>query len=89
VLWDVLKNKDLNDADKKATVLDFDKVLGLGFENIKEEEIPAEVKILVKEREKARENKDWDTADNIREEIEEKGYDTDDTTSGTRIYRRR
>ena len=36
VLWDVLKNKNLNDADKKATVLDFDKVLGLGFENIKE-----------------------------------------------------
>ena len=29
--WDVFKDENLSLADKKATVLDFDKVLGLGF----------------------------------------------------------
>src|SRR3972149_3637192 len=31
VLWDVLKDETVSNADKKATVLDFDKVFGLGF----------------------------------------------------------
>src|SRR3989344_1667505 len=46
VLWDVLKDENLSTADKKATVLDFEKVLGLGFADLKEEEIPEEIQKL-------------------------------------------
>ena len=35
LLWDVMKDENISDADKKATILDFDKVFGLGFENLK------------------------------------------------------
>ena len=88
VLWDVLKDEKLSNADKKATVLDFDKVFGLGFENLKAEKIPKEVFNLVKIREEKRQSGEWKKADEIREEIEEMGYDTDDTSSGPRIRRR-
>ena len=36
LLWDLMKDKTVSNPDKKATVLDFDKVLGLDFENNKE-----------------------------------------------------
>jgi cysteinyl-tRNA synthetase len=39
ILWDLIKDEKISNADKKATVLDFDKVLGLGFEDLKEEKI--------------------------------------------------
>ena len=54
LLWDVLKDETISPADKKATILDFDKVLGLGFENLKEEIIPEEIIKLAEEREQAR-----------------------------------
>lgn len=88
LLWDVVKDENMSDADKKATILDFDKVLGLGFDDLKKEVIPENILELVNAREEARQNKEWDTADEIREEIEEEGYDTEDTTSGPKIRRR-
>ena len=47
-----------------------------------------EVFNLVKIREEKRQSGEWKKADEIREEIEEMGYDTDDTSSGPRIRRR-
>ncbi len=85
VLWDVLKDENITNADKKATVLDFDKVFGLGFENLKEEKIPAEVEKLVKEREQARKNKDFQKSDELRKEINSLGYEVKDTAEGPRL----
>jgi cysteinyl-tRNA synthetase len=34
VVWEMMKNKNFSDADKKATLLKFDEVLGFGFKNI-------------------------------------------------------
>jgi len=87
LLWDVLKDENLTNADKKATVLDFDKVFGLGFADLKEEKIPEEILNLVRKREEARRNHEWGKADEIREDITEMGYDTGDTTSGPKIRR--
>ena len=84
VLWDVLKDETLSAADKKSTVLDFDKVLGLGFKDLKEEKIPEEVWDLVEKREEARKNKDWGKADQIRGATAGLGYGIDDTSSGPR-----
>ena len=42
---------------------------------------------LLKERDKARKEKDWITADKIRKNIRKAGYDIEDTESGARIIR--
>lgn len=85
VLWDTLKDEKLSSPEKKATVLDFEKVLGLGFENIKEEEIPEEVMQLVKAREEARKHKDFQKSDELRKEINSLGYEVKDTNEGQKI----
>ncbi|MEX2028887.1 MAG: cysteine--tRNA ligase [Candidatus Paceibacterota bacterium] len=85
VLWDILKDENISNADKKATVLDFDQVLGLGFAKLKEEKIPEEVKKIVKEREEARKNKDFKKSDELRAKINSLGYEIKDTESGQKI----
>jgi cysteinyl-tRNA synthetase len=85
VLWELLKDESVPPADKKATVLDFDKVLGLGFENLKLDEIPAGVIKIAGEREEARKNKDFKLSDELRKKINELGYDVKDTSAGQKI----
>jgi len=85
VLWDVLKDEKLSNADKKATVLDFDKIFGLGFANLKEEKIPEGVMKLVGEREEARKNKDFPKSDELRKKINSLGWEVKDTTEGPRL----
>jgi cysteinyl-tRNA synthetase len=88
VMWNVVRNQDLSSADKLATVLDFDRVLGLGLKDYSKVEKRAEVdtsKIdrLIAEREQARNDKDWDRADEIREQLDEMGVVLEDTPEGT------
>jgi cysteinyl-tRNA synthetase len=78
LLWDLMKDENVSPSDKKATILDFDKVLGLGFENIKEEEIPEEIIKLAKEREQARKDKDFKKSDELRDKINKLGYEVKD-----------
>jgi len=85
VLWGVLKDENISNEDKKATVLDFDKVFGLGFENLKEELIPEEVEHLAREREDARKDKDFKLSDELREKINSLGYEVKDTEDGQQI----
>ena len=49
LLWDLLKDDAISNADKKATILNFDKVLGLGFDLIKEDIIPNDIEKLAEE----------------------------------------
>ena len=69
----------------KATWLEFDKVLGLGLTEVQFLEIPAEVTALLAAREQARQEKDWPRADQLRQEIETKGFEIEDTDSGPRL----
>ena len=85
LLWDVFKDKNISDGDKKATVLDFDKVLGLGFENLKKEIIPEEIIKIAEEREQARKNKDFKKSDELRDKINSLGYEIKDTSEGQKI----
>lgn len=34
LVWEILKNKELSPAEKKATLLDFDKIFGFGLDNL-------------------------------------------------------
>jgi cysteinyl-tRNA synthetase len=85
LLWDVIKDENMSEADKKATILDFDKILGLGFNNLKEEIIPEKIKKLIAEREQARLNKDFKKSDELREKINSLGYEVKDTAEGQKI----
>jgi cysteinyl-tRNA synthetase len=86
LIWEVLADKLLANENKRATLLAFDKVLGLGLEDFTAARIPAEVQKLVTEREHARQNKDWKKADLLRGEIAGKGFEVKDTDSGPRLY---
>ncbi|MFH1608532.1 MAG: cysteine--tRNA ligase [Patescibacteria group bacterium] len=91
LLWDLIKDENVSNPDKKATVLDFDKVLGLGFADLKKEEtqeIPKEILKLVKEREEARKNKDFKKSDELRSKINELGYEVKDSPEGQIVYKK-
>ncbi|MCM2339198.1 MAG: cysteine--tRNA ligase [Burkholderiales bacterium] len=87
LLWDLMKDNEISPADKKATILDFDKVFGLGFENIKEEEIPEEIQKLSEEREQVRKNKDFKKSDELRDKIISLGYEIKDSSEGPIIHK--
>jgi cysteinyl-tRNA synthetase len=87
LLWDVAKDPNMSDADKKATILDFDKVLGLGFALLKQEKIPEEILRLVQAREEARKNKDFSKSDELREKINALGYKVKDLSNGQKVYK--
>ncbi|MEK7568706.1 MAG: cysteine--tRNA ligase [Patescibacteria group bacterium] len=86
--WEVAKDPSLSTADKTATLLDFDRVLGLGLTVRVPEKIPAEISSLVGTREEARQNKDWAKSDKIRDKINALGWDILDTDKGSEIRRK-
>lgn len=77
VVWEMLRS-DLKMEDKKATWLDFDKVLGLNL-NLEAEQIPQEVMALAEERKQAKLKKDWTGADLLRNRLKELGFVVEDT----------
>jgi len=88
VVQEMLKSS-LSNQDKLATVLDFDKILGLALDKVnKEEELPKEIIKLVNDREKARAAKNWQQSDKLRDEIEKLGYIVEDTAKGMRVFKK-
>ena len=59
-----------------------------GIANFEAAQVPSDVKKLVAERETAREDKDWEKSDELRKEIEDKGYIVKDTSSGPVVSRK-
>jgi cysteinyl-tRNA synthetase len=82
-LWNLLRDKEAK--GKFQTVEKMDSVLGLNLFEEKKEEIPSGIKELVKERELARKNKEWEKSDQIREELKTKGFSVDDVKGKTII----
>ncbi len=75
----------ISPADEKATWLEFDKVFGLGLAAIKPLELPTEIQSLLNDRETARQAKNWQKSDALRQEIEAKGYIVEDGENETKI----
>lgn len=66
-------------------MLDVDRVFGLNMEEaLIEKELAAEIKSLIKEREQARQQKNFARADQIRDILKQKGIELMDTPRGTR-----
>lgn len=90
VTWDLVRS-NLAPSVKKATILVFDKVLGLDLAGWKpkEEEIPAQIQKLLEDRKLARQEKRWADADAIRGEIAALGFEVEDTPQGPKIRSRK
>ena len=87
-IWEIVRNekKSKQFAD---LLLDFDRVLGLDLVNSKsyldansKVDLPKEV---TEKRKQAREEKNWELSDKIRDEIKEKGYIVKDTKDGMTV----
>ena len=79
IVWDLLKSQE-KPGDKKATILEFDKVFGLSLNKVKK--IPTEIVKLANQRLAAKMDKDWQKSDELRQEIEKAGYIIEDDKSG-------
>ncbi len=87
IVWEVVRNE--NKAPKLAELLlKFDSVLGLKIDQetkAPKQDIPDEIMQLVNERIEARNNKNWTKSDELRDLIQQKGYEIKDTKDGTEI----
>ncbi len=87
VVLQMIDDEDF-DASKKVKLLEkFDRVLGLGIKEMKEEKVklPLAVKKLVDERERLRKEKKWAEADIVRERIKREGYLIEDVVEGIKV----
>ena len=86
VLYDLLKDSTINDYTKRIIIQDFDSVLSLDLFHC-DDEIDENFHKLILEkiqlRQSARENKDYDLADQIRNELLDKGIKLIDSKDGT------
>ena len=91
-LYDVLK-APVSDATKLYLIADFDRVLSIGLIEAANElkasqtssadsDEAAEIEALIAQRTEARKNKDWATADKIRDELNARGVVLEDTPQG-------
>ena len=81
VVWDVIK------YDKKSKkladlLLKFDSVLGLNIDKQEKINLPEEINEIIKQRKQARENRDWNKSDELRDKLISLGYNIKDTKDG-------
>jgi len=74
-------------AEILATFEKMNKVFGLRFAEV-ETEIPEDIKKLADERQKARESKNFEKADELRKEIEKTGYLIEDLDEGYKLKKK-
>jgi len=91
-MWAIVRDTaDAPAGEIYATLLEMDKVLGLGVAEMAEEELavdPAEIEKLIAERNAARAGKDYARADAIRDKLAAQGIELLDGPDGT-TYRRK
>ena len=87
ILWKMMKDETVTSNDKYATLLNMSSLLGLGLDTVVETtvKISPEVEILVQERKKAREVKNFQESDRLRDEIFKLGFIVKDTAEGQEI----
>ena len=76
---------DLDAAQRRALLLDFDRVLGLGLDAPAEEaitELPEDAAALLEQRAAARAARDFATSDRLRDELAALGVEVRDTANG-------
>jgi cysteinyl-tRNA synthetase len=96
LMWEVVKDDDLDNPTKCATLQHFDSILDIGLSDdiedgaktlgiVGHDELPEDIQVLVDNREAARIARNWPEADNFREALSLKGYSVEDTAHGPKI----
>ena len=84
VLYEVLKDNNLNGHTKIELMKSFDKVFSINLVPEKQAvENEAEILALIEKRKEAKKNKDFELADSIRDDLLSKGIELLDTREGT------
>ncbi len=86
VLWKLVRDEKAQ--GKIGTIKEIDKVLGLDLLKKEKVDVPEEVMRLVKEREDARNNKDWNKSDELRDKINKLGFNIADTKEGSLVNKK-
>ena len=88
-VWEVIKYPK-KCPEIANLLLKFDKVLGIRIEKEEEtsEKLPEEISNLIEKRKQARNEKNWQESDRIREEIQQKGYIVKDTKDGMEVSKK-
>src|SRR3989344_1011682 len=86
-LWEVLRSDEYTPEEKQGLIEDADVHLGLSLTDppthtIALLEVPEGIQVLMNKREAARAKKDFDEADRLRREIENRGYRVEDHAEG-------
>ncbi|HWW05840.1 cysteine--tRNA ligase [Collimonas sp.] len=83
VVWELVRS-EIDAAVRKATLRAMDQVLGLDLDNWRpaSHEIPEEVETLARQRQAAREMRQWQEADRLRLQIKAHGFLVEDSASG-------
>lgn len=98
ILWELVKDEEVSLGSKLATIHLFDSYLGLGLSLpvaegqaklgfLPKSAWPTELATTIKEREAARDAKEWETADSLRQKIVAAGYQLEDTASGPQLFK--
>ena len=96
VLWEMIKDDDIDNKTKCGTLVAMDEVLNVGLSEdistgarslgvVGAEELPQEIQGLIDKREAARIARNWAEADFLRQAILRKGFLVEDTPQGPRL----
>lgn len=104
VIWNALKDTSLTPQALKALLVNVDYVLGLELffpdremhdlmkkefgEEVSMSDLPAELQLLITQREEARANKDWAKADELRDLLKASDIEVLDSEAGSKIIRK-
>jgi cysteinyl-tRNA synthetase len=86
LVWKIVRKEiEMNNREKYELLLAFDKILAIDIaKEVTTDQLPLKIEELIKKRERARKNQDWETADELRDEIKKRGYLLEDTSEGIR-----
>jgi cysteinyl-tRNA synthetase len=85
IVWLMVEDKEIPLAAKRELLLKFDRVLGLDLDKTKPAEPPAQIKKMAQDREQYRQQKKWQKADVLRNQIEKQGWVVEDTIQGPKL----
>ena len=85
-MWSMLKDNDVSDSEKLGALYQMDRILGLDLDKIEAKKADkvgsSEDWALVEERTIAKKEKNFQRADEIREELLSRGFIVKDTPQG-------
>ena len=83
VMYELIKDEQVNGHTKLELIKKFDKVFSINLINEKSKNEDKEILDLIEKRSEAKKNKDFELADSIRSELENRGIILVDTREGT------